>query len=62
MAYRIIEKDCISCGTCVENCMFDAIDIIGTKGYSGYRINKAKCFGCGTCKKVCLNDCIEEVE
>jgi len=62
MSYKIIEEDCIACGTCVEHCKFDAIEEskIG-KGYARYNINTAKCFGCGTCKKVCLNECIIKI-
>lgn len=60
MSYKIIEADCIACGTCKENCKFDAIIEVKTKSYARYRIDAARCFGCGTCIKECLNECIIE--
>lgn len=60
--YKIIEADCISCGTCKEVCKFDAITEVKGTGYVGYRIDSARCFGCGTCKKECLNECIVETK
>lgn len=43
-----ITDDCIGCGTCMENCTFDAIEE-GTP----YRINGRRCDECGTCVHVC---------
>jgi ferredoxin len=49
---RIIE-DCISCGMCVEECPFEAIQIdhlnIIKKGYSQSTIDQTKCKNCKTC-------------
>jgi len=49
----IITNDCMSCGMCIEECPFEAIQIdhIHTieKGYSQSTIDKNKCKNCRTC-------------
>lgn len=45
---KITDK-CTGCGTCFENCTFDAIEKKG----SVYAINGSRCDECGTCFMVC---------
>lgn len=52
MAY-VINEDCISCGTCIDECPVEAIsedDI--------YVIDPDLCTDCGTCVEVCPTDAI----
>jgi formate hydrogenlyase subunit 6/NADH:ubiquinone oxidoreductase subunit I len=55
MAFKITE-DCVSCGTCAEECPSDAID----EGADKYVINQEKCTECGTCKDVCPTEAVAE--
>ncbi len=48
MTYKITD-DCISCGTCKDECPVEAI----TEGDGKYEIDPKKCIGCGTCASVC---------
>ncbi len=48
MIYKISD-DCISCGTCKDECPVEAI----TEGDGKYEIDPKKCIGCGTCAGVC---------
>ncbi len=43
------KKSCTGCGTCIENCAFEAITLIDTKA----SINPEKCSGCSQCIVVC---------
>ena len=43
---------CIGCGTCVEKCPMEAIDLVDTIAV----VNEEKCIGCG----VCVHHCPEE--
>jgi len=40
---------CISCGKCMENCRFEAIE----ENEGIFTINKTRCEGCGVCGEVC---------
>ena len=53
MPHRISEE-CISCGTCVDSCNFEAI----SEGEERYVIDKDKCTDCGACVEVCPVDAI----
>ncbi len=55
MAYTI-NDECVSCGTCAEECPADAIQ----EGDNTYRIDKDKCTECGTCTDVCPTEAIVE--
>jgi ferredoxin len=55
MAYSITE-DCVSCGTCAEECPSEAIQ----EGDDRYVIDKEKCTDCGTCAEVCPTEAIVE--
>jgi heterodisulfide reductase subunit A len=62
----VIEENCIGCGSCVEVCQFNAIELIEKerefedlvmiikKSY----VNPALCKGCGTCGAECPNSTI----
>ena len=43
-------KECVACGTCLEECHVSAISI-----YKGVRavVDSLKCAGCGKCAEVC---------
>ncbi|MBQ7164816.1 MAG: 4Fe-4S binding protein [Clostridia bacterium] len=57
MAYKI-GSDCISCGTCAEQCPVSAI----TQGDTQYNISKDECIGCGSCAEACPVSAISEDE
>jgi ferredoxin len=49
------EEECVSCGTCVENCPEEAI----TMGDNDMPvIDKEKCTECGTCVENCPSEAI----
>jgi len=53
MAYRITEE-CISCGTCADECPVKAI----SEGDDKYVINADLCTDCGACAEACPTDAI----
>ena len=55
MAYKITE-DCVSCGTCADECPVEAI----SEGYDKYAIDAEKCTDCGSCAEVCPTEAIVE--
>jgi ferredoxin len=55
MAYKI-NDDCVSCGTCAEECPVEAIK----EGDGKYEIDQNTCTGCGTCASVCPTEAIVE--
>ncbi len=57
---KVIPERCIACGMCIENCAYNAIDLIedrrfGTVAY----INQALCKGCGACSGNCRCSAID---
>lgn len=54
----VITEECLSCGTCAENCPAEAI----IEGESRFEIVPDKCLSCGTCKENCPAKAIVEVE
>ncbi len=62
----VIEENCIGCGSCVEVCQFNAIELIEkertfedfTMTNKKSHINPALCKGCGTCGAQCPNSTI----
>jgi len=63
---RVIEDACIGCGTCVEMCPYNAIELYETTKNIGVfsktvkkaRVIKAVCKGCGTCFAECPSHAI----
>ena len=55
MAYKITD-DCVSCGTCAEECPVSAIKEGGGK----FEIDANTCTDCGTCVSVCPTEAIVE--
>lgn len=52
---RVDQSLCTGCQTCVDRCMFDAIEMVkvpGTKKLKA-QIDPEKCFGCGACVLAC---------
>jgi ferredoxin len=55
MPATVKEEECVSCGTCVENCPEEAI----TMGDNDMPIiDKEKCTECGTCVENCPSEAI----
>lgn len=46
---RVDDAECIGCGTCLERCQMDAIDLVEDMA----RINLDRCIGCGLCVTTC---------
>ena len=57
MAIKVISEECIGCGTCVDSCPFDAIDMVDDKA-----VITDKCTACGTCVDACPVDAIVREE
>ncbi len=58
--YRILEKNCVSCGKCISICSFGAIK--RDKNSQNITINPLFCEGCGACEDVCPFDAITKKE
>ncbi len=57
MAY-VISDDCVSCGSCAEECPVEAI----SEGDGKYVIDADTCIDCGTCEETCPNDAVHPGE
>ncbi len=57
MAFRINADDCVSCGTCAEECPVEAI----SQGDDSYVIDEDACLSCGSCAGACPCEAISEV-
>lgn len=55
MAYKISDQ-CISCGSCADQCPVSAI----SQGDTQYNINEDECIGCGSCAEQCPVSAISE--
>jgi ferredoxin len=53
MPYRITEE-CVSCGSCAEECPANAIE----EGDGVFVINQEECTECGTCAEVCPTEAV----
>jgi ferredoxin len=53
VSYRITD-DCITCGTCIDECPVEAI----TEGDDKYAIDQESCTDCGSCSEACPTDAI----
>jgi heterodisulfide reductase subunit A len=55
------EDICSGCGTCVEVCEFDALELYETPfGETVCRVNEALCKGCGCCAGACPSGAVEQ--
>ena len=52
---EVNQQECIGCQTCVDRCMFDAIEMVKVPGTKKLKavVNPDKCFGCGVCVLKC---------
>ena len=62
---RVINNDCVACGSCLPECAFDAIsegDIYKIAISEGdiYKIDPDKCTDCGACEAVCPSNAIHQ--
>lgn len=55
MAYKITD-DCVSCGSCQDECASEAIK----EGDDKYYIDQDACTGCGSCVDSCPSEAIVE--
>ncbi len=55
----IISEFCRACGSCVEICEFNAIELTGTGPDRTAAVNEALCKGCGTCAAICPSGAID---
>ena len=55
---RVISDDCVSCGTCADECPVEAI----SQGDSIYVIDADTCVDCGACEDACPTGAISEAE
>jgi electron transport complex protein RnfB len=49
---------CTGCGTCVERCQLNALEIINDKS----SVNLNKCIGCGNCVQICPSEAIQLIK
>jgi heterodisulfide reductase subunit A len=55
------EELCTGCGTCVEVCEFDTLELVETpEGETVCKVNQALCKGCGCCAAACPSGAIEQ--
>lgn len=52
---RIDQEQCSGCQRCLDNCNFDAIEMVSVTGTKKLKaqVDPEKCFGCGACYMVC---------
>ncbi|NLN07739.1 MAG: 4Fe-4S binding protein [Firmicutes bacterium] len=55
---RVINDDCIACGSCQAECPVDAI----SEGDTKYHIDPETCIDCGACEEVCPVEAIHPAE
>jgi MinD superfamily P-loop ATPase len=52
---RVDEEECIGCGTCVERCNIEAVQLKDDKAV----IDSDMCIGCGVCVITCPSEAIK---
>ncbi|HHU30339.1 MAG: 4Fe-4S binding protein [Bacillota bacterium] len=55
---RVINGECISCGSCQAECPVDAI----SEGDTKYEIDPETCIDCGACEEVCPVEAIHPMD
>ncbi len=58
-SYRINAETCMACGTCEDECIFDAVYIDDN---SNYAINPSNCTRCGKCFRACPVEAIVRIK
>jgi MinD superfamily P-loop ATPase len=59
----IRQEDCISCGSCLSRCRFEAVKMEGSgAGEARFRIDSISCEGCGLCAYFCPQHAVELVD
>ena len=56
---EVNEEFCRACGSCVEVCEYDAIELQDRDGFEVAHVNEALCKGCGTCAPYCDTGAID---
>jgi len=58
---EVNQDDCSGCQTCMDRCLFDAIDMVRPEGSKKYKaeINAENCYGCGSCAVGCATGAIK---
>lgn len=51
---KVNESECIGCGTCMEKCPMEAIDLVDATAI----VNENRCIGCGVCAHHCPENAI----
>ncbi len=51
---KVNDDECVGCGTCIENCNIEAIELVDTIAV----INESRCIGCGICAYLCPENAI----
>ena len=52
---RVISDECVSCGTCIDECPVEAI----SEGDTTYVIDADACVDCGACEDACPTGAIK---
>jgi len=56
----ICQENCVGCGTCMDNCRFDAVRMKeNASGNSTFFIDPVGCEGCGVCVRFCPEQAID---
>ncbi len=55
---RVISDECVSCGTCIDECPVEAI----SQGDTQYVIDADTCVDCGACEDACPTGAISAAE
>lgn len=55
------QDNCTGCQTCVDRCLFDAIEMVKVEGSKKLKaaVDPEKCFGCGVCVVGCKDDALK---
>lgn len=56
-----IQDDCTGCQTCIDRCLFDAIEMVKVEGSKKLKaaVDPEKCYGCGVCVVGCDADALK---
>jgi Pyruvate/2-oxoacid:ferredoxin oxidoreductase delta subunit len=52
---NVIDENCVGCGTCIDLCPMDTIELVDTIA----KVDESKCIGCGICAHHCPDKAIE---